>query len=150
LPAYQAAVARQALSPDGTERLLDVLDLSRRPQVIVQNEADGSRRRLVTVRGATFDPVWSPGGDTVALVSDVTGNDEIYLVARDGSDLRQLTRNTWEWDRSPAWSPNGGQILFYSNRGEGRRQLWVMNADGTGLRNLSSNQHNDWDPVWIK
>ncbi len=150
LPAYQAAVARQALSPDGTERLLEELDLARRPQVIVQNEIDGSRRRLVSVRGATFDAVWSPGGETVALVSNSSGNDEVYLVARDGSDLRQLTRNTWEWDRSPAWSSDGSQILFYSNRGEGRRQLWVMNANGTSLRNVSSNQHNDWEPVWIK
>jgi hypothetical protein len=151
LPAYQAAVSRQTLSPDGTERLVEDLDLYRRPQVFVFSEADGSRRLLVNLRAAaTFDAVWSPAGDEVAFASDVAGNDEVYLSARDGSNLRRLTRNTWEWDRSPAWSPDGSQILFYSNRGEGRRQLWVMNADGTGLRNVSSNPYNDWDPVWIK
>ncbi len=67
----------------------------------------------------------------------------------DGQDLRQLTQNRWEWDKHPTWSPDGSQIAFFSNR-SGRRQIWVMNADGTSQRNISNNDYEDWDPVWIK
>lgn len=150
LPAYLAYVSRRGVSTASGERLFLRPDLYRRPQVFVQDTGDGSIRRLVDLRGAMADPEWSPAGDTIALASDEPGNDEIFLVAADGSNLRRLTWNTWEWDRHPTWSPDGQQLLFYSNRGEGRRQLWVMNADGSGLRNVSNNEFNDWDPVWIK
>ena len=68
----------------------------------------------------------------------------------DGSGLRRLTTNTWEWDKHPSWSGDGRQIVFYSNRDSGRRQIWIMDADGGSLRNISNNGYNDWDPVWIK
>lgn len=150
LPAYLAYVSRRGLSPAGDERLLVQPDLYRRAQVFVHNGADGSIRRLAELSGAAVEPEWSPAGDAVTLVSDEAGNDEIYAVAPDGSNLRRLTWNTWEWDRHPTWSPDGQRLLFYSNRGDGRRQLWIMDADGSGLRNVSQNAFNDWDPVWIK
>jgi len=68
----------------------------------------------------------------------------------DGSDLRRLTYNTWEWDKHPSWSPDGAQVVFYSNRDTGRQQIWVMNADGSAQRNLTNDRFNNWDPVWIK
>ncbi len=65
-------------------------------------------------------------------------------------NMERLTFNAWEWDKHPSWSPDGSQIVFYSNRDTGRRQLWIMAADGAGQRNLSSNEYNDWDPVWVR
>ena len=86
----------------------------------------------------------------IAFVSASPGNDEIYTIRPDGSELKRLTTNTWEWDKHPSWSPDGTQIVFWSNRDTQRKQIWVMNADGSNQRNLSSNQFNDWDPVWVK
>jgi TolB protein len=68
----------------------------------------------------------------------------------DGTNVQRLTFNSWEWDKHPTWSSNGNQIVFYSNRETGRRQLWVMNADGSGQRRLLDSPYNDWDPVWVK
>ena len=31
-----------------------------------------------------------------------------------------------------------------------QKQIWVMNLDGSGAHNLSQNQYNDWDPIWVK
>ncbi len=150
LRSYQAFLSRRGLSPDEQLWLFVQEDLFRRPQIFVQERASGAVSQFLDVRGATFDPEWAPDGASVALVSDEAGNDEVYVASRDGLSWRRLTMNTWEWDRHPTWSPDGNQIVFYSNRTDGRRQLWVMNADGTGLRNLSNNDYNDWNPVWIK
>jgi hypothetical protein len=96
-----------------------------------------------------YDPAWSPTAEQIAFVSDDTGNDEIWVINRDGSGARQLTLNQWEWDKHPSWSPDGSQIVFWSNR-TGVQQIWVMDADGTNLHSLSTTGFNDYDPVWIK
>lgn len=150
LAGYLAAVSRLGLSPDEQERFLAQIDLFGRPQTYVQTVTNGALRQLVEVWGASFDAAWAPDGTTIALVTDAPGNDEIFVVGRDGANLRRLTFTTWEQDRHPAWSPDGSRILFDSNRTDGRRQLWIMNADGSGLRNVSNSEYNDWDPVWIK
>ena len=65
-------------------------------------------------------------------------------------DLKRLTINMWEWDKHPSWSPDGNQIVFWSNRDTGRRQLWIMNADGSNQRVMISSPYQDWDPIWLK
>jgi hypothetical protein len=103
--------------------------------------------------GIVYDPVWSPIGNQIAFVATESGNDEIWIINYDGSDPRQLTRNTWEWDKSPSWSPDGKQIVFMSNR-TGNQQLWLMNADGGDPKLLMGWDHwtpyNDSEPVWVK
>ena len=60
--------------------------------------------------------------------------EEIYAVNADGSGLRRLTRN-WKTDSPSAWSPDGRKILFLRS---GHPDVWVMIADGSGKRNLTS------------
>ncbi len=99
--------------------------------------------------GDSWDPVWSPAGDIVAFVSNETGNDEIYTVIKDQWPPRQLTRNSWEWDKHPSWSPDGKQIAFMSNR-TGRLRIWLMNADGSNQRPLTDDFFDAYNPVWVK
>lgn len=100
--------------------------------------------------GIVYDPAWSPVSDELAFVATESGNDEIWVINKDGSNVRQLTHNEWEWDKHPTWSPNGQSIVFYSNR-TGNTQLWIMNKDGSEQRLLMDwTPFNDWDPVWIK
>lgn len=100
--------------------------------------------------GLAYDPAWSPTAEKIAFVSNDSGNDEIWVVNRDGGDARQLTRDdhNW-WDKHPSWSPDGSQIVFWSNR-TGNGQIWVMDSNGENLYSLSKTGFNDWDPVWIK
>ncbi len=103
--------------------------------------------------GIVYEPAWSPVSDEIAFVSTESQNDEIWVVNRDGSKIRQLTKNSWEWDKSPSWSPDGQQIVFMSNR-TGNQQLWIMNTDGSDQKLLmgwdSWTPYNDWAPVWVK
>jgi Tol biopolymer transport system component len=52
-------------------------------------------------------------------------------------------------DTSPDWSPDGKRIVFASNRDEGNFEIYVMNADGSGQKNLTKNPTTtDIDPSW--
>lgn len=155
---YEQARQGQNISGDGrfqvivTDRELDINPDHILGDVVlyVTSLAEGGRPTRITAGGANYDAVWSPTDYRIAFVSTATGNDEIYTVRPDGSELAQLTHNEWEWDKHPSWSPDGSQIVFWSNRGSARGQIWVMNADGSNQRNLSNNEFNDWDPVWVR
>ncbi len=81
-----------------------------------------------------LDPDVSPDGRWIAF--DSRGNHEgIFVVGADGTGLRQLTDATYR-DLMPRWSPDGRQIAFQSNRA-GRFNVWSINPDGSGLRQLT-------------
>jgi hypothetical protein len=148
---YDAAKAGEPISPDGKYRVI-VQEDDRRDLTLFLYEPlrDVIVWDITRMEGDAYDPAWAPDGDVIVFVSTASGNDEIYTVNSDRSGLRRLTTNTWEWDKHPTWSPDGKQIAFFSNRYTGRTQIWVMNADGSKPVNISDNDYNDWDPVWIK
>ena len=65
----------------------------------------------------------------------------------DGSNVRKLSSTPVGRSLNPAWSPDGKKIVFGSERDE-NMEIYVMNADGTGLRNLTLNRARDAHPDW--
>jgi TolB protein len=59
----------------------------------------------------------------------------------------QLTRDTGR-NEEPSWAPDGRHLVFQSNR-SGRNQIWMMLADGTGLRQLTFEGVNT-APQWSR
>lgn len=147
---YPLAEKQLAVSPDGSEVAIVKPDIGRVLQIFVHSPEYGTDNQVTNFTRDSYDPSWSPAGDWIAFVGTNSGNDEVYRASPDGQTVQQLTTNTYEWDKHPSWSPDGSQIVFYSNRETGRRQLWIMNADGSGQRNLSSNDYEDWDPIWTR
>jgi TolB protein len=97
--------------------------------------------------GQNWLPAFSPDGTRVAFTSNRDGNPEIYVMNRDGSDVRRLTDNP-AIDSTPTWSPTGTQIAFTSDRtGSGSPQIYVIGVDGTGLRRISFESYAD-RPTW--
>ncbi len=93
---------------------------------------------------AAFYPDVSPDGELLAFSYDR----DITVSKTDGSSLRQLTDDL-HWDFAPRWSPDGSQLVFYSNRG-GVFDLWAINLDGSGLRQLTevSEGRGFTEPAW--
>ena len=85
----------------------------------------------------------SPDGQAVAFMRQ----DDIFVSRTDASELNRLTNDDFN-DRRPKWSPDGDKILFYSNRGGGLYQVWVMNPDGSGKDQVTDDPSEPIYPAW--
>ena len=133
-----------------------VVDLS--AQLALAPLADGSLPETVTVQLSDGEqPARSPDGSRVAFSSYRDRNNEIYVMRADGSRPENLTRHEAQ-DGDPCWSPDGRQIAFTSDRhGERERppgsghynsDVFIMNADGSGMRQLTFDPVEARDPAW--
>jgi Tol biopolymer transport system component len=94
-------------------------------------------------------PAWSPDGKWIAFNSKRDGRWEIYVIKADGTAERRLTRHESQRSLSPSWSPDGRRIVFYVEKGDGKDQINVMNADGSGVTAVTNDAFNNIFPVWI-
>ena len=157
-PVRLTAVGGPWWSPDGK-----IVFASRRPnrvfattkgddyQLYVMN-ADGSGKQALLEPGdGPFS--WSPDGRNIAFAR----NGHVYVTNADGSGVRRLTsrprpRPGGSWVVfAGAWSPDGRKIAFVTKR-DGNWEVYVMNPDGSGKRNLTRNPGNDgprgWGVAW--
>ena len=67
-------------------------------------------------------------------------------MAVEGGKVTRLTQNSGT-NEKPAWAPNGRYLIFSSTRG-GKRQLWVMQPDGSNPRAVTSERLGASDPAW--
>ncbi|MBM3213279.1 hypothetical protein FJZ33_13770 [Candidatus Poribacteria bacterium] len=93
-------------------------------------DQDGSNIRRLTNTPGFYDeiPDWSPDGQKIVFCSTRDENLELYVMNADGSDKRNLTKNSVE-DYMPSWSPDGKKIAFRSAR-DGNYEVYVVDADG--------------------
>ncbi len=132
--------SRPTWSSDG-KRLAFVSDRDGNAEIYMMNVDGTGQMNLTSNLAEDKFPTWSPDGRQIAFTSDRDGNREIYVVNTDGSNLRRLT-NDKAVDFVPAWSPNGREIAFLSTRNYKLSaytptDIFVVNADGGGLTNLS-------------
>ena len=93
---------------------------------------------LVWAAGAAALPESSTLPETRNGVLAFASAGDIWVVDPDGENLGSVTHGPAR-DVYPTWSPEGTRIVFSSNRG-GSRDLWIMDADGTGPRRLTRNR----------
>lgn len=150
---YNLAFTREPFSPDRKLRAVVAPDASDILQIWIEDAASGERAPVTHLaRGIAYDAVWSPDGGSIAYVSREAGNDEIYVYNLGSETSTQLTRggNPFIYKQRPTWSPDSTQIAFKANDGTTNFQIWLMNADGSNVRNISQSTSNDYDPVWVK
>src|SRR5690606_7943540 len=94
-------------------------------------------------------PVWSPDYRQIAFVSERDGNQDIYIMDADGSNVVNLTNHP-DADFWPVWSPEGNHIVFQSMRDRPKKvaQIYKTDVKGTRSVNLTSTLFHAFDPVW--
>jgi Tol biopolymer transport system component len=124
---------------------------------------DGSNRTLA-IAPVSDQPDWSPDGTKIAYRRYPSGqsHSDIFIANADGSNPVNLTGRisgrsadgTKPDEAVPAWSPDGTQIAFVSDRHEyyeDSYEIYVIDADGRNLKQLTndpgSNYDLDWQPL---
>jgi Tol biopolymer transport system component len=115
---------------------------------------------LVVVLAAALTALSGCGGDDtnsneIAFVSSRDGEYAIFTMSAGGKGEQRLTPREGEtpegesvfWQIDPAWSPDATKIAFVSAR-TGEAHVYLMNADGTGTRQLTSGNASDTHPTW--
>lgn len=102
-----------------------------------------------------YEPRWSPDGKKLLYIK---GNREknqakIWICDRDGGNPTQLSMGTGDFNDIDAnWSIDGKRIVFASNRSvikdKQNYDIWVMDADGGNLTQLTTNGSCDDNPVF--
>lgn len=101
-------VTNYEISPDGKRALFGA-----RGEVITVPAKHGRTRNLTNTPGVhERNSKWSPDGKLIAFVSDASGEDEIWVVAPDGSGPRQLTSGGDTYKYELSWSPDSKKILW--------------------------------------
>jgi len=145
-----------SFSPDGKHIVYRTMGATEQGLLIL-NLDDGSIAHL-TSEWDNF-PIWSPKGDRIAFIRRTGTDFQIFTIRPDGKELRQLT-DTRGTDAHLAWSPGGEQLLFTSSRmgfkdealytigPQPYGEIFVMNADGTHIEQLTDDQWEEGGPAW--
>jgi Tol biopolymer transport system component len=122
-------------------------------QIYFHNFAEPGYIVPLTTQGINTQPRLAPDTRRILFVSDRDKgpegkgkNYEIYLINSDGSGEARLT-DDFALDTMPAWSPDGGAVVFVSER-DGNAEIYTMRADGGDLRRLTSSNRHDIYPNW--
>ena len=125
-----------ALAPDARQ-ILYMQTENNQPSIFVMNLNGGTPRLVTDAAGIT--PSWSPDSQSIGFSRlDQDHNPrQIYRVNADGTDSKPLTQPaTNEYVFSPAWSPDGTQILYQVMSPENKISLYLVDADGNNPRPL--------------
>jgi Tol biopolymer transport system component len=147
-----------AWSPDGTRiafhRELNYGDGRFNIEIFLMRADGRNVRRLTNHFGDDQDPAWSPDGRTIAFARTFRNTRELAVMDASGGDLRVLV--TGDINGAPSWSPDGRRIAFERAPVGFGSEIWIVRADGTGLRQLTRRRPNgprcemdrwpDWAP----
>ena len=143
-------------SPDSTR--LAFLVANGGPLKIDVVNADGTNRHTVmggvNIQVNFSGPSWSPDGQRIAAAAAALDAAVIHpgiaTVAPTGGSVTFVDPNGISWgDESPEWSPDGKHLVFIRFQPNLQRDVYRINADGTGLTLLTPAHLDKYlDPVW--
>ncbi len=134
--------------------------------IYVANLKGKIKKQLTDNPGYDAEATVSPKGDKIVFTSLRSGDLELYTMNIDGSDVKQLTSELG-YDGGAFFSPDGSKIIFRSSRpktpeeiaeyksflAEGlvaptNMELYIINTDGSGLRQLTKLGKANWAPFF--
>jgi TolB protein len=116
-------------------------------EIFIMN-ADGANVRQLTRGlpgiGGSLD--WSPDGKQLLIFAGADGDKNIFLVNVEAETAAQLTNGGN--NMACSFSPDGQWIAFNSLRNNDQADIFIMWADGSDVRQVTTNTEPDWQPQW--
>lgn len=122
------------VSPDGQTIAFDLLG-----DIYTMPVTGGTATNISSGMAWDYQPRFSPDGKRIAFTSDRAGGDNIWTMDVDGSDAKQITKETFRLLNNPTWSPDGQYIAakkhFTTSRSLGTGEIWLYHiAGGNGVQ----------------
>ena len=95
---------------------------------------------------AGFNPDWASDGNRIAYAGCTT-QCGLFIYNLQTKNTAMLTRDD---GKNPQWSPRGDKIVYQADSGNGHVNVFVINADGTGVKQLTTGKGNDGQPTWSR
>ncbi len=99
-----------------------------------------------------FSPIWSPGGEQIAFVSDSSAGRDVMVVALEGGESAKRVPpggGAGSNEGSPRWGPEGLRVAYVSDA-DGQTDIYVSGLDGGGSTRITSSGDRellgDWSP----
>jgi imidazolonepropionase-like amidohydrolase/Tol biopolymer transport system component len=117
------------VSPDGQMIVFDMLG-----DIYTMPLSGGTPTNISSGMSWDQQPRYSPDGGQIAFTSDRAGGDNIWVMAGDGSNTRQITKENFRLVNNPAWSPDGNYIIgrkhYTTRRSMGTGEIWAWHVGG--------------------
>ncbi|PYU06394.1 MAG: hypothetical protein DMG33_08030 [Acidobacteria bacterium] len=185
----RAADAPKALTPEAALTLRSITDLRFSPDgerltfvvteppkgegrarhIWLLEKKTGAIRQFTFSAKSDFSPRWSPGGKTLAFLSNREEANQIYLMRADGGEAGALTKGK-RGIQSFEWSPNGKQIAFLApdpkteaeekkekdkddarvvDKEEKRARLWILDVATHEAKAITPTNWNIGEIAWV-
>jgi TolB protein len=142
-------------SPDGKTLVfmsrLSILPFQRivalPPMITVTQVLDVASGQVTDLRYGAALARWSPDGEWLAYWG---AGRQVWVMRKDGSESRQVSSVEGQANY-PGWSPDGRRIVFNRLPGVGgldAAEIYIVNFDGTGQRQLTDNEAMDGHANW--
>lgn len=132
------------ISPDGQTIVFDLLG-----DLYVLPIAGGKATALTKGLALDLQPRFSPDGKTISFTSDRGGGDNIWLMNADGSNLRQVTKESFRLLNNATWTPDNKFLIarkhFTSTRSLGAGELWMYHRSGGKGIQLTKRKNDQQD-----
>jgi len=130
------------VSPDGKEIVFDLLG-----DIYIMPITGGEAKLLSGGPAFEIQPRFSPDGKKISFTSDRAGGDNIWMMNRDGSDAKAITKEDFRLLNNACWTPDGKYLIgrkhFTGTRSLGAGEMWMYHAAG-GVEGLQlTKRRND-------
>jgi imidazolonepropionase-like amidohydrolase/Tol biopolymer transport system component len=132
------------VSPDGKEIVFDLLG-----DIYTIPINGGNAKILRQGLAMEVQPRYSPDGKYISFTSDAGGGDNIWMMNRDGSSAKQITKEDFRLLNNAVWTPDGQYLIarkhFTSQRSLGAGELWMYHISGGKGLQLTTRKNDQQD-----
>ena len=132
------------VSPDGK-----TIAFSMMGDIYAMPFAGGKAKRILGGHAFETQPRFSPDGKRLSFTSDRAGGDNIWTAAADGSDLKQVSKESFRLLNNAEWTPDGEFLVarkhFTSGRSLGAGEMWLYHRSGGDGLQLTKRKNDQQD-----